>query len=401
MDKGVRDKKSVRDMDVRGKTALVRVDFNVPFKPGTTEISDDSRICAALPTLRYLLELDCRLVVCSHLGRPKGQVIESLRMAPVSKRLSDLLGMPVAQCAQVVGDEARKMASALSAGDVMMLENTRFHPEEERNDPEFAERLASLATLYVNDAFGAAHRAHASTEGVARFIPSAAGLLMKRELRFLGSALATPRRPFAVILGGAKVSDKIGVLESLIGKADLLLIGGGMAANFIKAQGFAVGASALEDDSSSFVKDILRRSNDRETKLLLPVDVVVADSFAEDAAHYTVSVDAIPSGFHILDIGSCTAQIFNKTLQGCKTVMWNGPQGVFEWESFSHGTRAIAETLAALDDATTVLGGGSTAEAVALLGLSDRMTHVSSGGGASLEFMEGKDLPGVAALSDK
>ena len=401
MSGGVRDKKSVRDMDVRGQTALVRVDFNVPFKPGTTEISDDSRIRAALPTLRYLLERDCRLVVCSHLGRPKGQVVESLRMSPVSQRLGELLGVPVAQCAQVVGDEARSMASALAAGDVMMLENTRFHPDEERNDPVFAAQLASPATLYVNDAFGAAHRAHASTEGVARFLPSGAGLLMERELRFLGSALIAPRRPFAVILGGAKVSDKIGVLENLSGRADLLLIGGGMAATFIKAQGFEVGESAIEDDSVSFADDILRRSDGGETKLLLPIDVVVADAFAEDAAHRTVGADAIPGGFRILDIGPKTAQKFGEALQECKTVMWNGPQGVFEWEAFSHGTRAIAETLAALDDATTVLGGGSTAEAVASLGLSDRMTHVSSGGGASLEFMEGRDLPGVAALPYK
>ena len=401
MSGGVRDKKSVRDMDVRGQTALVRVDFNVPFKPGTTEISDDSRIRAALPTLRYLLERDCRLVVCSHLGRPKGQVVESLRMSPVSQRLGELLGVQVAQCAQVVGDEVRSMASALAAGDVMMLENTRFHPDEERNDPEFAEQLASPATLYVNDAFGAAHRAHASTEGVARFLPSVAGLLMERELRFLGSALTTPRRPFAVILGGAKVSDKIGVLENLSGRADLLLIGGGMAATFMKAQGFEVGESAIEDDRVSFAKDILRRSDGGETKLLLPVDVVVADAFSEDAEHCTVGADAIPGGLRILDIGPKTAQKFSKALQNCKTVMWNGPQGVFEWEAFSHGTRAIAETLAALEDATTVLGGGSTAEAVASLGLSDRMTHVSSGGGAALEFMEGRDLPGVAALPDK
>ncbi|MCY3543306.1 MAG: phosphoglycerate kinase [Chloroflexi bacterium] len=401
MGRGVRDKKCVRDLGVRGQTALVRVDFNVPFKPGTTEISDDGRIRAALPTLRYLLERDCRLVVCSHLGRPKGQVVESLRMSPVSQRLSELLGVQVAQCAQVVGDEARSMASVLAAGDVMMLENTRFHPGEERNDPAFAQQLASLATLYINDAFGTAHRAHASTEGVARFLPSAAGLLMERELRFLGSALTMPRRPFAVILGGAKVSDKIGVLENLSGRADLLLIGGGMAATFIRAQGFGVGESAIEDDRMSFAHALLRRSDGGETKLLLPVDVVVADAFAEDATHCTVSTDAIPSGFRILDIGPKTARKFNEALQECKTVMWNGPQGVFEWEAFSHGTRAITETLAALDDATTVLGGGSTAEAVASLGLSDKMTHVSSGGGASLEFMEGKDLPGVAALPDK
>ena len=388
-------------MDVSGQTVLVRVDFNVPFKPGTTEISDDGRIRASLPTLRYLLERDCRLIVCSHLGRPRGQAVESLRMAPVSRRLAELLGMSVRQCADVIGDGARAMASSLSSGEAMMLENIRFHPGEERNDAEFARELASPATMYVNDAFGAAHRAHASTEGVARLLPSVAGLLMERELRFLGSALDAPRRPFAAILGGAKVSDKMGALDSLAGKADLLLIGGGMAATFIKAQGYDVGESLVEDDRVGYAEKLIERSARGEIRLLLPDDVVVADRFAEHADARTVSVDAIPSGYMVMDIGQNTARRYADALRVCETVMWNGPQGVFEWEAYSRGTRAIAETLASLGGATTVLGGGSTAEAVTSLRLSDRMTHVSSGGGAALEFMEGRELPGVAVLPDR
>ena len=395
------EKKSVRDVDVRGQTVLVRVDFNVPFKPGTTEISDDGRIRASLPTLRYLLERDCKLIVCSHLGRPSGRMVESLRMAPVSRRLAELLGVPVKQCADVIGDEVRALASSLSSGEVMMLENTRFHPGEEANDAQFARELTSPASLYVNDAFGAAHRAHASTEGVARLLPSVSGLLMERELRFLGSALDCPRRPFAAILGGAKVSDKMGVLDNLIDKVDLLLIGGGMAATFLRAQGHDVGESPVENDRVAFAKQLMERSKSGGAKLLLPQDVIVADEFTEDADALTVRVDAIPSACMVMDIGPNTAKAYADAIRDCGTVMWNGPQGVFEWQAFSHGTRAIAETLASLDDATTVIGGGSTAEAVARLRLSDRMSHVSSGGGASLEFLEGRELPGVAALPDR
>ena len=395
------EKKSVWDVDVHGQTVLVRVDFNVPFKPGTTEISDDGRIRASLPTLRYLLTRDCRLIVCSHLGRPKGQAVKSLRMAPASRRLAELLGVPVKQCADVTGDEARAMASSLASGEVMMLENTRFHPGEEANDAEFARELASLATLYVNDAFGVAHRAHASTEGVARLLPSAAGLLMERELRFLGGVMDAPRPPFAAVLGGAKVSDKMGVLDNLADKVDLLFIGGGMAATFIKAQGYDVGDSPVEDDRVGFAEKLIERSERGGARLMLPNDVVVADAFAENAEPYRVRVDAIPRGFRIMDIGAWTARRYAVALRECNTVIWNGPQGVFEWEAFSHGTRLIAKTLADMKDATTVLGGGSTAEAVAALGLSDRMTHVSSGGGAALEFMEGRELPGVAALPDR
>ena len=383
-------KKSVRDVDVGGRTVLVRVDFNVPLRPGTSEISDDGRIRASLPTLRYLMERNCKLIVCSHLGRPKGQVVESLRMGPVSQRLGELLGVSVRQCAEVTGPTVRETAVKLKPGEVMMLENTRFHAGEEANSPALAEELASLATLYVNDAFGTAHRAHASTEGVARLLPSVAGLLMQRELSFLGSILDAPRKPFAAILGGAKVSDKLGVLDNLADKVDLLLIGGGMAATFIKAQGFEVGESMVEDGQVDFARRLLARAGGGEFDLLLPDDVVVADDFAEDANTLTVGADAIPSGFRIMDIGRQLGQNrYCDSLRACRTVMWNGPLGVFEWEAFSHGTRTVAETLAALNDATTVLGGGSTAEAVAALGLADRMTHVSSGGGASLEFLEG------------
>ena len=395
------EKKSIRDVDVRGRTALLRVDFNVPFSPGTTEISDDGRIRASLPTLRYLLERECKIVVCSHLGRPAGRVVESLRMAPVSRRLADLLGSTVVQCADTIGDSARQTASSLASGEILMLENLRFHPGEEENDAEFAQELASLASLYANDAFGVAHRAHASTVGVTRCLPSVAGLLMERELRVLGRLLNNPIRPFAAILGGAKVSDKIGVLDNLSDKVDRLLIGGGMAATFLKAQGHDVGESPVEDDLVAFAKQLIGRSKSGGAKVLLPRDVVVADEFNEDANSLTVSADSIPNGCIVMDIGPSTAMRYAEEVRNYRTVMWNGPQGVFEWEAFSHGTRAVAEALASLDDATTVIGGGSTAEAVANLGLSDKMSHVSSGGGASLEFMEGKALPGVAALPDR
>ncbi len=380
---------------------LVRVDFNVPFRPGTSEISDDGRIRASLPTLRYLMERNCKLIVCSHLGRPKGQAVESLRMEPVSQRLGELLSVSVRQCAEVTGQTVRETAMKLRPGEVMMLENTRFHAGEEANSPALAEELASLATLYVNDAFGTAHRAHASTEGVARLLPSVAGLLLQREINFLGGVLDAPRKPFAAILGGAKVSDKLGVLDNIADKVDLLLIGGGMAATFIKAQGFEVGESMVEDDQVDFAGRLLARADGGEFDMLLPDDVVVADDFAEDANTCTVGVDAIPSGIRIMDIGAKSVKRYCDSLRASRTVMWNGPLGVFEWEAFSHGTREVAETLASLNDATTVLGGGSTAEAVAALGLADRMTHVSSGGGASLEFLEGRGLPGVDALPDR
>lgn len=389
--------KSIRTLDVAGKTALVRVDYNVPFRPGSTDISDDSRIRASLPTLRYLQERGCRIVVCSHLGRPKGRVVESLRMAPVSKRLSELLGTPVVQARQCVGEAVASEAAALAPCGVMMLENLRFDPGEEGNDDAFARGLAALADVYINDAFGAAHRAHASTAAVARLLPSAAGLLMERELQVLGDALDAPNRPFAAALGGAKVSDKMGVLENLIGKADLLVIGGGMAATFIKAQGHSVGDSLVEDDRLAFARRIMD-ADKGGAEILIPDDVIAAYAFAADAESRVASAAAIPDGWRIMDIGPNTARRYADALGECGTVIWNGPMGVFEWEAFSRGTAAVANALAGMERATTITGGGSTAEAVGALGLADRMTHISSGGGASLEFMEGRELPGVAAL---
>ena len=394
-------KQTIEDIPVDGRTVLVRVDYNVPFRPGTANISDDSRIAASLPTLRYLLERDCRLIVCSHLGRPRGRVVDELRMAPVSARLAELLGAPVRQLDDCVGPGVMDAVLAMGSGDVVMLENLRFHAGEEANDVEFATALAMPADLYVNDAFGAAHRAHASTEGVARLLPAAAGFLMAKELAMLGQALDEPRRPFAAIMGGAKVSDKIAVLESLAGKVDKLIIGGGMAATFFKAAGLPVGDSLIEEERIPFARDFIERAAESSLELRLPTDVAIADEFAEHAATRVVGVGAIPDGWRVMDVGPQTASEFASAVSDCRTVLWNGPMGVFEWENFSRGTVRLAEALAALDDATTVVGGGSTAEAVQSLGYADAMTHVSTGGGASLEFLEGRELPGVAALPDR
>ena len=394
--------KSIRHLDLDGKRVLVRVDFNVPFNADGIHISDDSRIRAALPTLEYLRERNCKIIVCSHRGRPKGKVEQWLRMWPMSSRLAALLKMTVVQAGDCVGDAVAEGVEELEPGGVLVLENLRFHPGEEDNAPEFAQQLASLADVYINDAFGAAHRAHASTEGVARLLPSAAGFLMERELRILGDAIDTPKRPFAAVLGGAKVSDKIGVLQNLVRKADLVLIGGGMAATFISAQGHAVGDSPIEDDRLEFAKRLIDAAAGQGdgAQMLIPTDVVVADEFAEDATAQTVSVSAIPDGYRVMDIGPDTVRRYAEALAECNTVVWNGPMGVFEWAAFSQGTAAIANALAELEAAATITGGGSTAEAVAALGLTDRMTHISSGGGAALEFMEGRELPGVAALAD-
>ncbi len=394
-------KQTIEDIPVDGRTVLVRVDYNVPFRPGSVDISDDSRIAASLPTLRYLLERGCRLIVCSHLGRPRGRVVEELRMAPVSARLAELLGAPVRQLDDCVGPGVMDAVDATRPGDVVMLENLRFHAGEEANDVEFAAGLAMLADVFINDAFGAAHRAHASTEGVARLLPAAAGFLMAKELAMLGQALDEPRRPFAAIMGGAKVSDKIAVLESLAGKVDKLIIGGGMAATFFKAYGLRVGDSLVEHEWVPFARDFLARAAGSGLELRLPTDVVIADDFAQDAATRVVGVGAIPDGWRVMDIGPQTAAEFAGAVSDCVTVLWNGPMGVFEWPAFAQGTVRLAETLAQMDDATTVVGGGSTAEAVQTLGYADAMTHVSTGGGASLEFLEGRELPGVAALPDR
>ena len=393
-------KRSVSDIDVAGKAVLVRVDYNVPFEPGTQRISDDSRIRASLPTVRYLRDRGCKIILCSHLGRPKGRADEALRMAPVTERLSELLEAPVEQADDCVGEGVREAVASLASGEILVLENLRFHSGEERNDPAFAAELAALAQLYVDDAFGTAHRAHASTEGVTRFLPSVAGLLLAKELEMLGRVLESPERPCAAILGGAKVSDKIAVLENLAGRVDLLIIGGGMAATFLKAKGLEVGDSSVEADCVSFATELLARTHHQAPNLLNPEDVVVADSFDREADCRTVDATGIEPGWRVMDIGPRTAQRYANEIGKCKTVVWNGPMGVFEWEHFAEGTVAVGNAVASLKNATTVVGGGSTAEAVQKLGLAGKMTHVSTGGGASLEFMEGNVLPGVAALMD-
>jgi phosphoglycerate kinase len=394
------NKKTIRDIDVGGKRVFLRVDFNVPFVPGTQTVSDDSRLRAALPTIQYLVERQAKVVMCSHLGRPRGKVDEGMRLTPVVRRLSDLLGRPVRMAPDCMGREVENVIAAMQPGDLLMLENVRFHPEEEKNDPAFAQELAKLADIFVNDAFGAAHRAHASTAGVAAFLPSVAGFLLEKEISVMGQALESPARPLAAILGGAKVSDKIAVLQNLVDKVDYLFIGGGMASTFFKSQGKEVGASLVEDENQEVARSIAVEAQRRGVKWLLPIDLVVAERFEAAAPWKVVDVDQVPPGWYIMDIGPQTGATFAAELQKCKTVIWNGPMGVFEHPEFAKGTRAVAEALANLA-AATIVGGGSTAEAVEELGLVGRMTHVSTGGGASLEFLEGKALPGVEALADK
>ncbi len=389
------NKKSVRDVALSGKRVLMRADFNVPLQDGA--ISDDTRIQAALPTIEYILEHGASLVLMSHLGRPKGQVKPELSLKPVAARLSELLGRAVQMAPDCVGPEVKAMAESLRPGEVLLLENTRFHAEEKKNDPEFARQLAELGDLFVNDAFGTAHRAHASTEGVTHYLPSVAGFLIEKEIAFLGRATGDPERPYLVLLGGSKISGKIAVINNLLGKADKLLIGGGMANTFFKAQGLPVGDSLVEDDALPLANDLLAKAGD---KLVLPVDVVIADAFAPDAATQTVPVDQVPDGWRILDIGPQTVAHYRELLSQAKTVVWNGPMGVFEMPAFAKGTFAIAQVLAELD-AVTIIGGGDSASAVKLAGVTDKVSHVSTGGGASLEFLEGKTLPGIAALDDK
>ena len=390
------DKRTVHDADVAGKTVLVRVDYNVPFRPGTSEISDDSRIAASLPTVRYLLDRRCRVVLCSHLGRPGGEAVDELSLKPVAKQLVELLGPRVEYAPDCVGPEVDRAVGELRPGGVLLLENLRFHPGEEKNDAAFSRMLASLADLFVNDAFGAAHRAHASTVGVTAHLPAVAGLLMARELQMLGAALESPVRPFAAVFGGAKVSDKLAVLRRMAPQVDTLMVGGGMAATFIEARGLDVGTSLVEEEWVPTARELLGQFD-----ILLPDDVVVADGFWETAAHRVVEVGSIPSGWGIMDIGPETAASFEAALAPARTVAWNGTMGVAEWPPFAAGTARVANRIAGLKNATTVIGGGSTAEAVRALGLVDRMTHVSTGGGAALEFLEGRELPGVAALQDR
>lgn len=389
------NKKSVRDISVSGKRVLVRVDFNVPLEDG--RITDDTRIRATVPTIQYLLDKQAKVILASHLGRPKGKVDPQYSLKPAAERLAELLSQPVQLAPDCVGPEVQALVAAMRPGEAILLENLRFHAEEEKNDPAFAAALASLADVFVNDAFGAAHRAHASTEGVAKHLPAVAGFLMQRELDFLGRALADPTRPFVAILGGAKVSDKIAVINNLMGKVDRLLVGGGMANTFLKAQGLFLGDSLVEDDVLEVAYSLLQQAG---SKLMLPVDVVVADAFDANARSQVVAASAVPAGWRVLDIGPLTVEQYTEQLCPAKTVVWNGPMGVFEFPQFAQGTIAIAKALAELD-AVTIIGGGDSAAAVEAAGVADKMTHISTGGGASLEFLEGKVLPGVAALLDK
>ena len=391
-------KKTVRDIDPRGKRVLVRCDFNVPLDGAA--ITDEKRIVEALPTIRCLKEAGARVILCSHLGRPKGKADPKYSLAPVAARLGELLGCPVPLAADVTGESARSLADSLRDGEVMLLENVRFDPREEKNDPAFARELASLAELYVNDAFGTAHRAHASTAGVADYLPAVCGFLIEKELSFLGGALEEPARPFAAILGGAKVSDKIGVIRSLLAKVDSLLIGGGMAYTFIKAQGGQIGGSLCEEDKLDLARELLAEAEEKGVRLLLPVDTVIADAFREDAATRVVPAGQIPDGWQGLDIGPETRALFAAEVKQAATVVWNGPMGVFEMKPFAAGTEAVAKAMAE-SDAVTIIGGGDSAAAAAQMGVADRIRHISTGGGASLEFLEGKVLPGIACLEDK
>jgi phosphoglycerate kinase len=392
-------KKTVRDIDVKGKWVLMRVDFNVPLDKADRHVVDDTRIRAALPTIDYLRQQGARIILCSHLGRPDGKAVDALRMAPVARRLAELLGSPVKTTDCCTGPEVEAAAQALAPGEVLLLENLRFHAEEEANDAAFARALASLAQVYVNDAFGTAHRAHASTAGVAMYLPAVAGFLMQKELSFLGGALADPERPFAAIIGGAKISTKIRVLENLLAKVDRLIIGGGMACTFLKAEGFGVGNSLVEAEQVETAARIMEQASQQGVQLLLPADVMVGDRFEADARRQMVSVNAVPDGWQILDIGEKTAEIFIRALSDCKTVLWNGPVGVIEFPAFARGSHRLAKAIAELH-ATTIVGGGETVQVVEELGLEEKFSHVSTGGGAALEFLEGRELPGVAALAD-
>ena len=393
-------KMTVKDVDVRSKRVLVRVDYNVPLD-ANGNVSDDKRITASLPTIKYLLENGARVILCSHLGRPKGEVKKEFSLLPVAKRLKELLpDVNISFASDCIGEEAEQKAMALKDGEILLLENLRFHKEEEKNDPEFAKKLASLAELYVSDAFGTVHRAHASTVGVAGYLPAVAGFLIGKELSVMGGALEKPERPFVAILGGAKVADKIGVITNLLNKCDTLLIGGGMAYTFFKAMGYEIGDSLLDGESIALAGQLMETARQKGVKLMLPVDTVVAKAFAADAEHKTVASNEIPAGWQGLDIGEKTAQLYAKEIKGAKTVIWNGPMGVFEFPEFAKGTAAIAKACAECGG-TTIIGGGDSASAVKKLGYADSITHISTGGGASLEFLEGKVLPGVAALNDK
>ncbi|MCI9483300.1 MAG: phosphoglycerate kinase [Clostridiaceae bacterium] len=393
------NKKSVEDIEVAGKKVIVRCDFNVP-QDDTGRITDDKRIVASLQTIKYLLAQKAAVILCSHLGRPKGQVNPKYSLKPVAERLTELLGQEVKLADDVVGESAKSLAAALKPGEVMLLENVRFHKEEEKNDPAFAKELASLAEVYVNDAFGTAHRAHATTAGIADYLPAACGFLINKEISIMGKALADPARPFVAILGGAKVSDKIGVINNLIEKCDTIIIGGGMSYTFMKAMGKKIGTSLCEDDKLDLAKGLLEKAEAKGVQLLLPIDTVCADHFAADAEPVVYEAGELPDNMMGLDIGPKTIELFSESLKDAGTVVWNGPMGVFEFDAFAVGTKAVAKAIAA-SNAVSIIGGGDSAAAVEKLGFASRMTHISTGGGASLEFLEGLELPGIACLMDK
>ena len=393
------NKKTIKDIDLKRKKVLVRCDFNVPMNE-EKEIVDNTRIVAAMPTIKYLLENDCAIILSSHLGRPKGEFKPEFSLKPVAKELSKLLDKEVIMANDVIGEDATSKAANLKSGEVMLLENVRFHREETDNNPEFAKKLADMAEIYVNDAFGAAHRAHASTAGVAEYLPAVSGFLIEKELRFLGNALNNPERPFVAILGGAKVSDKIGVIDSLLEKVDTLIIGGGMAYTFFKAQGYEVGTSICELDKLDLAKDLMKKAEEKGVKLLLPVDTKVGKEFKPDTESKTVAWTEIPADWEGFDIGEKSIEMFSEEVRKAKTVVWNGPVGLFEFDQFAIGTSSIAKVLSEID-ATTIIGGGDSAAAVKKAGLEDKMTHISTGGGASLEFLEGKKLPGIECLQEK
>ncbi len=393
------NKKTVEDIDVSGKKVLVRCDFNVPLD-ADGNITDENRIVGALPTIEYLIKNNAKVILCSHMGRPKGEFNMKYSLAPVAKRLSEKLGKEVKLAKDVIGDSAKELVAGLKDGDVMLLENVRFHAEEEKNDPAFAKALSEFADIFVNDAFGTAHRAHASTAGVANYLPAVSGYLIKKEIDFMGKALSNPDRPFVAILGGAKVKDKIGVINNLLEKVDSIVIGGGMAYTFIKAMGGSIGKSLLDEERLDYCKEILAKAKDKGVKLLLPVDNVVADDFSNDANFKVVDSMAIPDDYQGMDIGPKSIEQFKETILAAKTIVWNGPMGVFEMPNFAKGTIAVAQMVADAD-ATTIIGGGDSAAAVEQLGFADKMSHISTGGGASLEFLEGLELPGIACLEDK
>ncbi|MFT9598655.1 phosphoglycerate kinase [Mesobacillus sp.] len=393
------NKKTVKDVDVKGKRVFCRVDFNVPMKDG--QVTDETRIRAALPTIQYLVDQGAKVLLASHLGRPKGQAVEELRLTPVAKRLSELLGKDVKKTDEAYGESVKSEIDSMNEGDVLLLENVRFYPGEEKNDPELAKAFAELADLYVNDAFGAAHRAHASTEGIAKHLPAVSGFLMEKELDVLGKALSNPERPFTAIIGGAKVKDKIGVIDNLLEKVDNLIIGGGLAYTFVKAQGHEIGKSLLEEDKIELAKSFMEKAKAKGVNFYMPVDAIVADDFSADANSKVVAIEEIPADWEALDIGPKTAETYRDVIQKSKLVIWNGPMGVFEIDKFAQGTKAVAQALADANDTYSVIGGGDSAAAVEKFGLAEKMSHISTGGGASLEFMEGKQLPGVVALNDK